>query len=532
MAVRDYVLVKYISGTSSHDIEVDTNQMLEDDSYAISDSLYFVACDIYRALYSFVDPKYTEDILFSLLERGGKYRLATYDVEGVLTIESIILFSDRKTDTYYYDLKGDFLSRQEYRIQHIDDEDLVYLVTEHIVNPEPDCDLIEKCYKPYFTDLFMARKYLSTSMKDYDYGKGKPSGGYKLFVTSVNKLSNSDWYKLNLKASVLIKKYHLNKEAYRYTQDIAQVVDDIYADAYDDLTIEEKADIDRNIFDLVRDYIPEEFIDDLETEMEHSDVSDVRSICDQAIMIALANASSADEFDDVYVALGSHAYRIGMLTDDIYAAHPDTGYIVATNYGELCWYESCYAINKWVGSRKSKYHGVFQPNESDVLPCFKDYHPELIVTQLPSQEEIDSYEKMYDEYKITTRSQHKEFLVLTNEDGDDVAIGTWYYEGLMSDNFKKETMFFKDYNKYFFTDDECKRLLNGEEIVVEHYMSKMGKEITIRGKLQDVSGAFDEDARVEFVRTDIDSTNRQKINSGMGITETGLPPSVAPSEGG
>jgi hypothetical protein len=81
------------------------------------------------------------------------------------------------------------------------------------------------------------------------------------------------------------------------------------------------------------------------------------------------------------------------------------------------------------------------------------------------------------------------------------------------------------YNKYEFSEDQCRKLLSGEELVIENYVTKMGDEVTIRGKLRDVAGPFDDGPRIEFARTDIGSQKRMKLNREFQIEEPGLPSS-------
>ena len=85
--------------------------------------------------------------------------------------------------------------------------------------------------------------------------------------------------------------------------------------------------------------------------------------------------------------------------------------------------------------------------------------------------------------------------------------------------------FHRTYGTHTFTEEECKRLLSGEELTVEHFITKMELETTIRGQLKDCSGLYDSEMTVEFVRTDINiSKDRRMLNMELGIEEPGLPP--------
>jgi hypothetical protein len=523
MGLRSYVLSKYISGTSDEDMELDINQLSEYDSYAIDAPKNLVACDIFRAIEDFIHPQYTEDFIRELLDTDGKYKLLTCSDDG--SFDSVILTVDNEKGQYYYDFNAEFISRQIYTVYELDDGDAVYLVSEHIINPEKGCSLIERCYKPYFRDIFQAMTYRNSRMKIYSRKKGTPNSGYRIFVVSASEMDDSEWYNANIEASGKIINYHLNPEDYRYIADMDKVNAAIIADAYDELDIEEQAQVNFDIIDTLRDFIPDEnllFIDD---DVDNAAPDELEEIADFAITIALANADSEETFNSIHEALGPSEYRIGALTDDIYNENPDSGYIVVSKEGELGWYSSCYAINEWSGSEDSPYHGVFQPNENDVLLSFREFHPELFPDTLPKKADVSAYEEKYMQACSVVRREHHEMSFESNMDGDILVFGTWYYNGLLSNDHMDDIYFFKDYGSHVFTDDECRQLLSGEEIIIEHFITKTESEITIKGKLKDCSGMFDEEARVEFVRTDIDPKRRRAMTYEMGFDfeEPGLP---------
>lgn len=524
MALQNYVLSKYVSGITKDDIELDIIQMSENDSYLIIAPKRLIAYDIFNSLENFLHPKYTENMIRSLLDTDGKYKLSTYDLGTSSVVESIILSVDNESQTYYYDLKGGLICRQIYNVSQMDDGDVGYLVTEHIVNPFKGCDLIERCYTPYFHDLFTARQYRSNRMKNYSVAKGTPNSGYRISVVNIHDIEQSNWYLTNLRVADSIKEYHLNPEDYRYIPDIEIVKNSILADSYDDLDLVEQAKVNRAIFDSLRDFIDSEFLFFLDDDIASADDEDVEEITDNAIILALVNAKTQEDFQKVHDILGPNEYRIGALTDDIYNNHPDAGYIVVSKDGDLGWYASCYAINEWDGSIGNPFHGVFQPNENDVLYCFREFHPEVIADRLPKKIDVQYYDDLYQKELADSRRLHPELEFDYNEDGDEVVFGTWYYEGLLSSKHIDDICFFRDYGSHVFTEEECRILLSGEELVIEHFVTKMDFEITIRGKLKDCSSIFDEESQIVFTRTDINASKRKSLNAEFGFEEPGLPP--------
>ena len=110
----------------------------------------------------------------------------------------------------------------------------------------------------------------------------------------------------------------------------------------------------------------------------------------------------------------------------------------------------------------------------------------------------------------------------SDEMEEDVAFGDWYPDGLKSSKVVKDVEFPIHYFKYKFNEEQCKRLLNGEEIIITDYVSKMGIETKIKGKLVDQTDMYDDYQDIEFTRTDIGSESRRKLNAQLGIAEKGV----------
>ena len=522
MSLCTFVLSKYLSGTGD-EMELDINQLGDESDYEIVDAKNFIADCIYDCIEDYVDFKYDLESIRKLLNKSGKYKLKLMDNSGDTSVSQVIIKVDNERETYYYDLSGDFKARQVFQVKRIEEEDVRYLVSEHIVNPFPGCNLIERCYKPYFDDVITARRYYNNRMKTYETEHGTSSSGYRITVVSKTETDASDWYNANMKAMEFISKYNLEAEDYRYLTDMDKVLDAVISDAYDELPLEDKCAVNRNIYNSLREFLDDDTVCQLDDDMEKVGPEDVESVTDLAIILSLIQAKDAETFARIHEVLGPNDYRVGGLTDEIYLSNKDKGYILCTVDGDLGWFEDCYALNEWDGAKNCPYYGKFMPNECDTLLCLREYHPELIVRELPSQLEFSKYNRMYKAELTHTRSLHTEFRFKTNSAGKTVAVGDWYKEGLERNACSKNTEFPVMYNKYEFNEEQCKKLLSGEELTVNDYVTKMGDEVTIRGKLSDVSGPFDDGPRIEFLRTDIGSPKRMKLNNELQIQEPGLP---------
>ena len=524
MAIHNYVLSKYVSGTNRSDIELDINQLMDDGKYEIVNPKELIADYMFAALENFINPQYTVNDIKSLLDVDGKHRLSVCDYGNNDLVDVIIVKVNNKNQSYYYDLKGGFISRQIYTVKQIDDSNVGYLVTEHIINPFSGCDLIERCYKEYFRDLSAAKRYCEGKMKHYAIAKGRSNSGYRISVVDVNEIEISKWYKLNIEAINDIKQYNLDPEDYRYIENVEDLQKAIKADAYDDLSIEDQAVVNHDIYLSLRDFISDDYLVFLDEDIDSANPDEVEEIADTAITLALINAKSKDEFQRIHDILGPNEYRVGALTDDIYNNHPDKGYIVLSRDGDMGWYPECYFINEWSGAKGNPYYGVFQKNENDTLLCLREYHPELIVNRLPSKRDMEKYEQMYQNECSAARKLHSEMYFDVDDDYDDIVCGDWYYEGVLSAKCMKEIHFLRTYGSHVFTENECRQLLSGEELIIEHFITKMDMEITIRGKLKDCASIYDEEPNIEFTRTDINGARRRQLNMEMGIDEPGLPP--------
>ena len=155
----------------------------------------------------------------------------------------------------------------------------------------------------------------------------------------------------------------------------------------------------------------------------------------------------------------------------------------------------------------------------------REFHPELFVDSFPDEDEIKQWEKKYLDATVIVRMKHPEMKFDSDNEKEEIVIGNWYYSGLESKDVINSISFHRIYGSHTFTQDECRKLLSGEELVVEKFITKMNMETTIRGKLKDCAGLYDDEMNVEFVRTDINiSKERRMLNMDLGIEEPGLPP--------
>lgn len=525
MAVHSYVLSKYMELTGKDRLQLDVNQMKEHGSYVIADPKSLIAFDMFTALESMIDSRYSEDAFRRLLDKDGRYRIALFD-ENDKSL-SVVISADQSKDRYFYELSGAVSVRQVYYVSRIRDENVRYLVSEHIIGPEPGVGLIERCYRPYFQELYPAERYRSLKMNHYSVERGSSASGFRLFVVDVDVIEASAWYQDNMDIARQIKEYDLDAEDYRYMPSVADIFSAIRAQAYDSLPAKEQAKINREIYDLMREYIPEDDLPFLDEDMGQASDAGTEQVTDRAIAMAIANAADKETFQAVHEDIGSYGYRIGALTDAIFNEHPDEGFILAGTNGELRWYEECYFIGVWEPAKGNPYFGKFQLNENNTLLSFREFRPDLYVDSFPDDGVLKYWREKYLEHTAAARGRHDEMRYRVEPDGREIVMGDWYFQGLSSKKVAPDIWFYRNYGSHKFTEEECKRLLSGEELVIDRFISKADLETTIRGKLHDCSSPYDENLTIAFVRTDINvSKERLMLDAELGITEAGLPPAI------
>lgn len=529
--LQKYVTVKCMTGLNEKDIDVDKYQLIgESGGFEVESVENVISESMFNALGSILDPAYSQIDIFNVLKKDGVYSFSVVllDVEDA----SVLITVDSKHGEYIYDLRGSTISRCVYRVNVIDSANVGYLVMEQIFNPSSTCKYIERCYCECFKDFVSASNYRNRKMARYSAVQGGEGSGFKIFVVDRNQIEKSEWYRTNLMAMQYINDNGLDIDKYHYIPSAKALLEAVVADSYDDLPTEQQTKINYDLYMRVRGFLPERhrlaFDDNIEQMADvisddYESLDLMESIADSAIAIALVNAPSEEVFMQIHKTLGAHEFRVGALTDSIYEANPGKGYIVISKNGDMGWYPECFAMNEWKGARGNPYFGKFQRNERDTLLCLREYHPELIAPSLPTRREIEEMEERYQACTATARRIHSEISFDFDEDGDELVIGNWYYDGIFSPNCAAQTMFYRKYGSHVFTMDECKALLSGEEIIIEHFITKMDIETTIRGMLKDCSDPADGYSDVQFVRTDIGSKSRLMLNAELGINEPGLP---------
>lgn len=522
MACHSYVLSKFFAGSNEHDLGLEIRQEKNPDgSYEIDSPKNFIADRIYSALELTIHEAYSWKSIRQLLETDGRYGLVVAD-DKKESVTQVILSVDNANGIYSYDSFGNYMCRRIYEIQHIDDSVKGYFVFDQIINPEDDCEMIAHCYHKYFLNQTDAENYLKFEMRDYAIERGSPDSGFRLIVVDASRLEELDWYKQSLDIADDMSRYGLKRGDYKYIRDLDTVKQAVKADAYDDLPFQEQVEANKYLCRLM---LP--FIDDYRFDSFNSDIDTIRDneaegAADDMILFALLSADSEEKFQAVHDALGPYGYRVGALTDSLYNSHPNEGAILMCSDGNMRWYRTYYYLNEWQGAKDNPYFGKFQLNEANDLLCLREYHPELVVSTFPDADLMQQYEMKYESFLADERRKHTEMRIIDDDDTKlTVCVGDWYPDGVYSTGFVPNTMFEINYGSSVFTTNQCKDLLSGEEIVVENYVSKAGITLSIRGKLKQ---AFDGPYDMSFVRTDINTRQRNIMNAVLGVVEAGLPP--------
>lgn len=518
MAVRSYVASRFFAAFSADDIRLVIAQELSSDSrYEIEQPKSFIAEKIYSILELTIHENYTYNSIRRLFETDGRYSLA---LSSGSSAAKIILTVDNVNNIYAYDQIGDVSYRRVYEVYHVDDSKLCYLAADETVAPDKNVELSVRCYHEYFTDLAEAEAYCRNEMKAYA-GRGTEDSGFRIFAADAEKISVSEWYNKNIVIAESIKRYGLDRYDY-CAGSFADIEMAVKADAYDDLSEDEQFAANKYLCELL---LP--FIDDMRLEYINSDIDSISDfkemecLADDMILCALLSAKSEEEFEKVHNALGPYGYRIGALTDDMYNDHPYEGGILMCSDGQMRWYSDIFSLNEWDGAKDNPYFGKFQPNENNDLLCLREYHPELIVDTFPSAALIRLYKENYLKELAEKKRMHPEMqLEVDNEIGFGLCIGDWYPDGVFSEEYVRIT-FPIIYETYSFSKAQCRQLLSGEEIIIPNYVSKMGRKLSIRGKLKET---FNDEYKAVFTRTDINTRERNIMNAALGVIEAGLPP--------
>lgn len=539
---RYYVTSREISGMMKRDRRIAMEQCVERGSFAILDPAQFIATRLFQFLEDYIDTRYTRRWILGKLREGGFFNLTVNNPGVGIRVERVVLGADLEKGVYFGDIRGNASIRRVYEVDVIDDKTLAYLACEYIVHPFDGVPFVERTYTPLFTQLARANRYVQSESKNYECAYGDGDSGWHVIPVDADAIQQSTWYQANLKAASDIKQYHLNREDFRYIQDVEELRKRIQESAYDDLVSSEKDGINYTIYMAVRAYLPDDIREDLDMALdEFGDGSDgdVEGVADQAIRAAYAYAADKDAFDVLTEVLAPWRFRVEGANDYVYNAHPDTGWLLAARNGGIGWYEEAFFANEWEGNRDNPWFGKFIPNACEPLPFVMEFDPNCFVDRLPTQAELDMLRGRYMETVRDRRAEHGEMVFEDCEDdmGENVpcCVGDWYPDGLdVDEETKYKGVFFRvQYGNHTFTEDECRKLLSGEEVSIDGFMTKSKMTVSIRGKLMNRTGQFSKYLDIQYVRTDVHGNTRRAYARKLGLSiDEGLPDDPAAFNGG
>ena len=538
---RYYVLSKEISGTSRHDRRMTVSPCVERGGFSIIDPVQYVATRLFQFMEDYVDPGYTRRWVLGKLREGGLFSLVVNNPGVGLRVERVILKSKPDEGLYLADIRGNVVLQQRYEVSRIDDRRLAYLACEYLVHPFDDVPLVRRTYVPLFTQLANANRYVQSESRNYSCKYGDADSGWKVVPVDADEVQRSEWFQANQKAAMDIKQYHLEREDFRYIGDLDELARKIQEAAYDDLIDSEKDSINYDIYMAIRDYLPPSVREDLDgalDEFADDGSGDIEGVADQAIRAAFGYVASQEAFDALTEILAPWRYRVEGANDYVYNAHPDAGWLLASKDGDLRWFEDVAFANEWPGNEGNPWFGKFIPNACEPLPFVVAFDTRDIADRIPTASEMDMLKQKYLETVRAERAAHPEMVFEDCEDdmGEMLpcCVGNWYPDGLDKEIPKYKDIFFRvDYGNHKFTEDECRRLLSGEEIEFDGFLTKSKLTVTVRGKLLDRTGPFSEYIDVQFVRTDVHNNVRRDHARKLGLSiDEGLPDDPTSSNAG
>lgn len=509
------------------DIDILSVRSNSGEGYEIDNYIDVISHMIYSDINEFIDSSYVyEDVRYGFFPEDKKKKKYKFDIEpeaASVGISSIIVHIDPVARIYGYTKVNTTLHTYidiEYSVIPIDSDDLGYLVSEHIKTGDPDNPVITKCYHELFSkdELDDALRYLDTEI---DYNKKTEHeyfGEFKIFPVSISSMIDSEWYKVNMETNNIMRRYGISREEYRMISDLDFLGKKVRSDSYGRLSFDDRCEIDNMICHILSPYIPRDLFDEMcGGNIDNVDDSELEEVANMFMIWALIDAKSEDDFNKIIDVLGPYAGRVNQLNDEA-NYNKGKGYVLVSKSGQIKWYSECYAINDWYGCKDNYYHGKFQPNMNP-LPCFSGYHPEYFVDKLATSEDVQKCEQMYNESIWESRREHGE-LRFRNYPTDEMIMcsGVWYLSGVESEDCVKDAKFFSFYFRYNFDEEQAKKLLNGEELVVDDYESKNSGRIKITVKLREAT-RFTEYVNCEVYRPDQDPTARNSILMAIGAKE-------------
>ena len=487
-------------------------------SYAVDDYEHFIADIMFDKLSSFLAIGYTKDDVLFAMSSDGEYSFVTN--EDMPDITSIMIRVDAKRHIYGYTKISDFYMNVVYSVISIDDDDLGYLVSEYIKSDDLKSPVITKCYHPIFgrDELDAAVKYCESEMMESARMGYGDNSEFKVRPVSISSVSHSTWYELNMSVLHTMERYGIPRSEYRMIGDLNFMSEKIKADSYHSLSFDDRYEIDNMLCHRLLPYVDEDLIHSVCGEdVSEIDPSDMYDVVNMFIISALGDARSESEFYDIIDAMGAYASRIDDLNEQA-RYHKNEGYVLVSRTGQIKWYSNCYAINDWYGAKDNPYYHKFQQNKARLV-CFSEYSPELFVDSFPDMSLIQKYDNEYKESLLNMRREHAELRFRNYPDeGMLMAIGTWYPDGVESNNRVDDAKFFAFYYGRDFDYDQAKVLFNGDEVVIDDYVSNTGDIITIKGRLREAT-KHTKWVNCEFYRSDQEPSARNSILMAIGAKE-------------
>lgn len=398
--IQNYVQCHTYTSTDWHDMASVVTQMKQDAHYEIDNPEDFIANDIFEHIKELIPSLTVEDIKAAMNAPDDGY----FDINEVSRIE---IFSKKHTGFGYqihYD-EFDYTYLRQYQIDTIKADNVVYLVSEHIVNPGKGCDLLERAYHDLFDNLSEAEKYQAEKMEDYKYegSSYRKESGYKICVVDKSKFKNNPWYKDNMSALRLMEELGEDPATYRFYRSARAVVSELQQKKYEAANKEEKSAMDMEVYQYVREYLTDAQIEILDTEMGRATTDfsiSSRAVADKAIILSFVNATSQMDYDAIHEKLGEYVSRIAQITEANVYEKRGHGKVCVSKNGEVGYYDNAFGINSWEGAKDNPFFGKFSPNmggEVDQFEKFEYHH--MFVDVLPTQELVDSYYKKYEEWE-------------------------------------------------------------------------------------------------------------------------------------
>lgn len=527
--LHHYIMRRIVSDFSKLDnakekLKVSMSAILDEDTgeYAIDDYVQYISSYIYSDIVDFIDNDYTYQDVKSVFFRSGKYEFrVNKSISDV--VKSVVISIDTDKHEYGYFKLSDFDLNVSYSVNAIEDDDLVYIVPEHIPTGDFNNPIITKLYHDYFTDVKSAFAYRDSVSKEFAKAGYDPVGEFKVMPTSRKFISESRWYQVNLSVDKVVARYNKNRNEYRMISDLDYIEEKIKADTYHSLTFDDRYTVDRLLLQRILPFVDKELFDHI---CDGGDVTDIdpsmmQDVVNTLIICAFSDAKTEDDFYAIRRAMGPHIGRIEDLNDQA-RRHKNEGFVLVSKSGRIRYYSNVYAINTWYGARDNYYHGKFMENVNP-LPCFEKFSPDLFVDDFADEKLVMKYENDYEQNQLDMKAKHAE-MRLRNWPNDKFLFckGHWYVDGLKSDNVVDDAKFFAFHYKYRLDEDQCKTLLNGEVLVVDDYKSMSGEVVTIKMKLREAT-INKEYVNCEICRPDQKAADRTPILMAIGASEPNNP---------